>query len=78
MSGQDGNSKSHKPVMISHHRPFVLKKRSELWKECFIGDVPTKHHSFSSHVACSKKRVSKREAAVSDQIEDSKTSKIVK
>ena len=36
---RDGTSKTHKPVIISHHWLFVLRKRSELWKECFIGDV---------------------------------------
>ena len=73
MSDQDGTFKTHKPVMISHHRPFVLRKRSELWKEWFIGNIPTKTHP----VARRKKIVSKREAAVSNQNEDFKTSKIV-
>jgi len=39
MSDQDRIFKIHKPVIISHHRLFVLRNRSELWKECFIGDV---------------------------------------
>jgi len=32
----DDSDKTHKPVMISHHWPFVMRKRLELWKECFI------------------------------------------
>ena len=37
----DGPSRIYKTVMIAHHWPFIMKKRSELpKKECFIGDFP--------------------------------------
>ena len=42
MFDQDGTSQTHNLVMISSLQPFVLGKRSKLWKECFIGDVLTK------------------------------------
>ena len=38
---QMDSGKTYKSVMISHHRPFILRKRSKLWKECFISDIPT-------------------------------------
>ena len=41
LGSQKGSNKTCKPVMVSHHRPFILRKRSELQKkECFIDNNP--------------------------------------
>ena len=37
LESQTDSDKTYKPVMISHRRPFVLRKRSKLQKEYFIG-----------------------------------------
>jgi len=41
IGSQKNSDKTYKQVMVSHHWPFILRKRSELQKEeCFIDDIP--------------------------------------
>ena len=72
MSSQDGTSKTQVSDDITP-LTFCLEEEVGALEE---GVLHPRHPDKYPHVACRKKRVSKREATVSDQNENSTTSKI--